>query len=215
MSSYSHVDSKNVPLDKKLDALFGSKRDGYFVELGAHDGLTQSNTAFFEFSRGWRGVLVEPSPNAFELCKQRRPNSQCFNCACIAEGSGTVTGDFNGDVMNSIGGARLSNAATVTVQARTLGSILEEAGAPERPDLLSLDTEGYELPILRGLGRFRPRFMLIEVYLAQFDELVEYLALNRYMLLSNFTKYNPKDNPRWDGTHNDYLFVDIDVLMGK
>jgi FkbM family methyltransferase len=216
MSSFSHVDHKNVPLDQKLDQLFKSKQSGFFIELGAHDGLTQSNTAFFELTRGWRGVLVEPSPNAFDLCRQRRTNSRCFNAACVEPNFGRefVEGDFNGDVMNSINGSRLQQAATVRVQARTLESILDEAGAPASIDLLSLDTEGYELPILRGMNlkRYRPRFMLIEVYNKQFDEIVEFLALNRYMLMCNFTKYNPVDNPRWDGTHNDYLFMDASLL---
>jgi hypothetical protein len=59
-SSYALVDAMGQPLDLKLDALFGQKTGGVFIELGANDGLTQSNTAFFEFSRGWTGLLVEP-----------------------------------------------------------------------------------------------------------------------------------------------------------
>lgn len=54
--SYSLPCSDGVPLDLKMDEIFKGKRDGFFIELGAYDGLTQSNTAFFEFSRGWRGV---------------------------------------------------------------------------------------------------------------------------------------------------------------
>ena len=45
--SYSSFDNKRNPLDKKLDNLFENKRNGVFIELGAFDGLTQSNTAFF------------------------------------------------------------------------------------------------------------------------------------------------------------------------
>jgi hypothetical protein len=34
------------------------KDNGFFIELGANDGLMQSNTAFFEFTRGWTGILI-------------------------------------------------------------------------------------------------------------------------------------------------------------
>jgi len=36
-------------LIKLLDKLFNQKEDGFYIELGGNDGLTQSNTAFFEF----------------------------------------------------------------------------------------------------------------------------------------------------------------------
>ena len=44
-------------------------RPGIFVEAGAHDGLTQSNTAMLEFSFGWTGLLVEPIPELAARCR--------------------------------------------------------------------------------------------------------------------------------------------------
>jgi hypothetical protein len=80
-------------------------------------------------------------------------------------------------------------------------------------DLLSLDTEGYELPILRGLNlnKYRPRYMLIEIYAKDFNEIVSFLLSHNYMLHSNFSNYSLATNPHWDGTHNDYLFVDKNI----
>ena len=51
-----------------------------------------------------------------------------------------------------------------TVPARTLSSLLDEAGAPE-VDLLSLDVEGYEPQVLAGLDldRHAPRYILVEI----------------------------------------------------
>src|SRR5438270_7132790 len=48
-------------LEVKLNAII-DRDDGYFVEAGAHDGFTQSNTYWLERFRGWRGLLVEPMP---------------------------------------------------------------------------------------------------------------------------------------------------------
>jgi FkbM family methyltransferase len=211
MASYSHVDSKGVPLDQKLDELFRGKEGGFFIELGANDGLEQSNTAFFEFHRGWKGILVEPSPVAYEACKAARPSSVCYNAACVSADykDATVCGDFNGGLMSSVGGERIDVAATVEVPASTLAALIDAAGSPAI-DLLSLDTEGYELMVLQGLDleRHRPHYMLIEVYTTEYDALCAYLSVRGYDLVENFTNYNREDCPCWDGTHNDYLFVD-------
>jgi FkbM family methyltransferase len=219
MKSYSLSDSKKYPLDFKLNDIF-NKDNGYYIELGAHDGLSQSNTAFFEFFKNWKGILIEPSIDGYTKCKINRPNSIVLNYACISNDydKATVLGDFNGYLMSSVGGERIDikkdNYSLVEVPARTLESILNEYHNKDRViDFLSLDTEGYELNILKGLNleRYRPRYILIEVYSHQYDELVSFLESNQYKLICNFSNYNSTDCPIWDGTHNDYLFQDARI----
>jgi FkbM family methyltransferase len=222
MRSYSLQDVKGKPLDWKLDELFGQKRNGCFIELGANNGLRQSNTAFFARERDWRGVLIEPSPSGFSACLQNRPESRCFHAACVAPdySSPFVEGDFNGNLMSSVDGKRLDSKdkgkdkgkgkdkERIRVPARTLESILDECDSVDTIDLLSLDTEGYELPILRGLNleKYRPRYMLIELYQWDYEAVLEFLGSHGYTCLGNFSNYNKEEKPDWDGTHNDYLF---------
>ena len=54
-------------LDKKLEK-FVNYNDGFYVELGANDGVSQSNSLYFETKRNWSGILIEPSPHNFLLC---------------------------------------------------------------------------------------------------------------------------------------------------
>jgi FkbM family methyltransferase len=215
MTSYSHVDNNGMPLDIKLDMIFSQKENGFFIELGANDGLKQSNTAFLEFHRGWRGVLIEPSPNAFALCKQNRPNSICIHAACVSNTyeKNKISGDFFGELMSSIDGKRLGHENnTIEVNATTLESILDNI-KPPTIDFLSLDAEGYELEILKGLNLsvYRPKYILIEIYNKDYAEIVNMLRNNKYELVDNISNYNSVDNPHWDGTHNDYLFIDTTV----
>jgi len=209
--SYSHVNSKNEYIDIILDKIFNSKRNGFFIELGANDGLSQSNTAFFEFYRNWNGILIEPSPEAFEKCKIARPNSICLNLACVSNThvGEFIEGDFNGSMMSSVNGSRLNNKDLIKVKVSTLQNILDSLNI-NTIDFLSLDTEGYEYEILSGLNlnKYRPKYMLIEIYNTQYDSLVKFLNENNYTLLNNISNYNKIDNPGWDGTHNDYLFID-------
>lgn len=214
--NYSLCDCNNVFLDSKLDELFGQKENGFFIELGANNGLLQSNTAFLEKNRNWNGILIEPNVQNFEFCIKNRPNSICYNYACVADNysHNFIYGDFNLphndniSLMSSVNGVRLqNNTNNIAVQAATLTDILDRQPLP-KIDLLSLDVEGYEYSVLKGLNfkKYKPTYLLIEVYDFDFDEIVNYLINNNYHLVCNFSNYNKQTNPNWDGTHNDFLF---------
>jgi len=175
-------------IDRKLERYL-SFDGGYFVEAGANDGYTQSNTYYLERFRKWRGVLVEPLPALYARCRRERPRSRVFRCALVAEGYESSTAPMLAANLTSLvrgaqksteadeahcrAGARIQDTVVseFEVPARTLTSVLEEAGATH-VDFVSLDVEGYELQALNGLDieRFRPRFLLVE---ARFREEVE------------------------------------------
>jgi FkbM family methyltransferase len=166
-------------LDRQLEALF-DRDGGFFVEAGGNDGIFQSNTYALERKRRWRGILVEPEPELARACALARPGSTTVRAALVAADfrEPEVTLRFGGS-MTLVVGARADDEAWVasahargqeapahefTAPARTLSSILDEAGAPE-VDLLSLDIEGYEAQALAGLDfdRHAPRFILVEM----------------------------------------------------
>ena len=60
---------------------FGFRQGGTFIELGALDGVTFSNTYLFEKCLGWRGILIEPSRKNFEQLKKNRPDQALLNAA--------------------------------------------------------------------------------------------------------------------------------------
>jgi FkbM family methyltransferase len=215
MQTFALPDSKNIPLDYKLDQII-RKSGGFFIDLGANDGITQSNTAYFEFFKGWKGLLIEPSQEKYEQCCKNRPNSIVKNYACVDNSYHLdhILGDFTGSLMSSVNGSRLNSSHLVSVPTITLERLLDQyTNQGQIIDLLSLDTEGYELPILRGLNlnKYRPRYMLIEIYAKDFNEIVSFLLSYNYILHSNFSNYSLTTNPHWDGTHNDYLFIDKNI----
>ena len=59
---------------------FNGKRCGFFVDVGAHDGVSISNTLFFERELGWKGICIEPIPDIFKSLSENRI-SLCIN-AC-------------------------------------------------------------------------------------------------------------------------------------
>lgn len=181
---------------------------GFYIECGANDGLMQSNTLRLE-RLGWSGLLIEPSPEAYKNLIKNRSNQNIFsNCALVSSDEiKTVCGDFDGSLMASVGSARTMNEKKINVQARTLQSILDENGISQI-DFFSLDVEGYEYEVLRGidLQRNPPTFILVELYDTNFVDVVALLKEHKYsepQCISNFKKIT---HPIWDGTHNDYLF---------
>jgi FkbM family methyltransferase len=63
--------------DAYVDDFLGGLTGGFFVDVGAHDGLSLSNTLFFEAERGWTGICIEPLPDAFAKLRANR------SCECL------------------------------------------------------------------------------------------------------------------------------------
>lgn len=183
-------------LDHKL-LPYLSYQAGFFVELGANDGLSQSNTYYYERWQGWRGILIEPVPELCQRAARARPRARVFNCACVPfdyphpdvqiafAGLMSVVKDSWADpaqerkhVARGRELERITGPAEIRVPTRTLTSVLDECQV-SRIDLLSLDVEGYEAEVLAGLDldRYQPRYMLIEV---RDRAAVEALILPRY-----------------------------------
>ncbi len=185
---------------------------GVFFEAGANDGIWQSYTYNLEVEKGWTGVLVEPSLWTFQRCVDNRPLSKCLNFALVEDPSvKSVYGDFDGNMMSSVGGSRLGREATVSVNATTLTKIFDDNFSGVRVDLMSIDVEHYELNVLRGMdfNRHRPKFILLEVTTSEMGDIVILLNSFGYIMVENITGYT-SNNPEWDGTHNDYLFKSIE-----
>ena len=184
---YSHpaLQGIDLALERLLDF-----DGGTFLEAGAHDGYTQSNTYYLERYRGWSGILVEAIPELHAKATSRRPRSDVVHAALVGPeyAEPTIPVTF-GDLMSQVGtdpthaAGGLANAGrsgyTVAAPARTLTQILEGAGISHL-DLLVLDIEGHELQALRGLDmeRFAVDHLVVEMLDMQrqrpaFDELLK------------------------------------------
>jgi FkbM family methyltransferase len=174
---YSHLALND--LDHKLKKYLDFE-NGFFIEAGGNDGLSQSNTYWFEKFRGWRGILVEAVPDQATLCRRNRPRAQVFNAALVADAATKSVRIKAARLMAFIPGLRtaaeeeahmqaaiqaqnLKKVPEIDVPATTLDAILDTLGG--RPvDFFSLDVEGYEIPVLQGMDpeRHRPRLILVE-----------------------------------------------------
>jgi FkbM family methyltransferase len=157
--------------DEILERIFEGSAPGTCVEVGAHDGVTGSNTYHFELL-GWRCLLVEPVPGLAEAARRRR-RALVFECAAssaegratlyVAEGAESLSTLDPGPEHEAAARAAGARRAPLVVATRRLDGLLDEAGAGPI-DFVSIDVEGHELEVLRGLSleRFRPRVVVLE-----------------------------------------------------
>jgi FkbM family methyltransferase len=188
---------------------------GFFVELGANDGIRQSNSYLLQNKFFWGGVLIEPNPARFEECVINRATSENVHVYCAACVPFSYDQDFvkmsNSDLMSVALGLDLNSADsnshakvgsqflqhpslsyTFFANARTLTDILVDAAAPSNIDFLSLDVEGNELAVLKGLdfARYSPQWILVE---SRERSISDYLVSNNYELFHVFEKYSRQD----------------------
>jgi len=197
-------------LDQKLEAYLDYD-NGYFVELGANDGINQSNTYYFEKERGWRGLLIEPILHNFLKCKKNRSHENAFACtACVSfeydkeyinlvysnlmTAAVGIEGDIADPKAHALSGqVYLQNGeepVDIVVSAKTLTSLLDEANAPKVMDLLSLDVEGAEIEVLKGVDHQKYRFKYILVESRDEEKITEYFNNYGYKLIDKLSNHD-------------------------
>ena len=126
------------------------KRNGWFVEFGAHHPETLSNTKLLE-EHGWHGVSVDPFPHGDWTT---RPNTMLIESAVTCDGRQIefVKADELGGIAEHISAhaATVKDAERATISSITPTDVLAASNAPREIDYISLDVEGAELEILRA-----------------------------------------------------------------
>lgn len=203
-------------LDRELVEIIGTSK-GFFVELGANNGLKQSNTKHLEQFHGWSGILIEPFAGNFHLLAHNRSSRTSFvNAACVGPEYRNTTVELlyadlmttpiseASDIVDQEGHAQsgekfLARGERVhkfSAPALTLTQVLEQEKAPSQMELLSLGVEGIELDVLKGLDHVKYRFSWVLVESRSHAALFNYLESNGYRFHSKLSSH-------------DYLFSSI------
>jgi FkbM family methyltransferase len=180
------------------------RRDGFFVEFGATNGVTNSNTWLLENKYSWRGILAEPNPVWHsDLARSRNVS---IDHRCVSSNSGDVVSflatDGSDPELSAIAAfsdgdhfAEIrAEGAEIKVETVSLDQLLADHHAPERIDYLSIDTEGNEYDILSHFDFSRHMIDLVSVEQnARTEPMIEAL------LLGHGYRRVFKEFSQWDG----------------
>lgn len=151
-----------------------SSLGGRFVELGALDGVTHSNTYALEKCLNWTGLLIEANPESYtKLQVSNRSATKIHSAVCGRPGRVNVTahgGGFGGmpSEMSSAylrsWGRRIPQRKTVVeVPCRSLSSLMQENGLPSGAEFLSLDVQGAEELVLHTVDPAMFKVIVVEM----------------------------------------------------
>lgn len=152
--------------DRTIDYLLAGKKNGYFIDIGAHDGISLSNTYFFERYRDWTGLCFEPIEDVYrQLTANRR--CECINGAVADKAEPLTFLRCTGyaEMLSGIAKFREEKhmerthhdiavhggeITEITVQGYNLNDVLRER-AITAVDFISLDIEGGEYEVLQTI----------------------------------------------------------------
>lgn len=186
--------------------IFGNFSHGYFVDIGANDGVTYSNTYFFE-KRGWQGLCVEPIPEVFAKLVARR------NCECVC-GVISGTNDAYADLLHVSGYSEMLSGVVGAYEAAHSARVekeLQDYGGKKEVlkvknynfndlvhrrdiDYLSIDVEGSEFEIIKSID-----FALYTIKVISVENPYNNVPLHTYLQSKGFVY--------WETVGADDIFI--------
>ena len=202
--------------DKFVDEYFKSMQNGIFLEVGAADGVTISNTLFFERNRNWTGVLIEPNKHLYNSLVTVKRKSYSIN-ACLSLNEKI-------DVASFLPAEFLGGLEKSLAEEKMMGRINHEYPHIKREEVLciplysilkaidmthihffSLDVEGAEMDILRTIP-----FNLVTIELFLIEYYVPYDVTETQKRLKEFRDFF--DN---QGTYKEVHLGSVDVAFAR
>lgn len=202
-----------VGQDKYLNEnIFNNKKYGNFLDIGAHDGVTFSNSYFFEKELEWSGICVEPNPEIFEkLIKTRK--CKCIN-SCVSmvdseidftiikgysEMLSGITENYDPRHKARIQREVLLHGGTIEnikVKSEKLTTICEK-NEMYNFDFCSIDVEGSEVSILKSIDfeKIKINYFIIENNYGSSD-VNAFLELNNYKKIASIDSDDLYENKK-------------------
>ena len=163
---------------KDLFARMGIKHPSY-LDIGSNEPFLISNT-YLLYSKGSKGVCIEPNPYLYKKFKSKRKNDTCINAGIAfdekveadfylfpkeANGLGTFSKQ-EAEFWKTTGNARVGRykiEAVITMPLVRIDDVMQKHFSPH-PNFISLDVEGLDLAILRTIdfNRFKPEVICVE-----------------------------------------------------
>jgi FkbM family methyltransferase len=192
-------DSQDMYLEKTI---FKGYKNGFFVDVGAHDGVSINNTLHFEKYNNWKGINVEPIKKVYDKLVNNRPNSINLNLA-VCNNDGETEFLCNTGYTEMISGIkdnfdsrhwqRLQNenkimgstTEIIKVNTKKLETICHENNI-SHINYLSIDVEGAEFEVIKSIN-FDKVFIDVIGFENNYDDnsvpIIKYLEDKNYVMI--------------------------------
>jgi FkbM family methyltransferase len=159
--------------DLILDRIFNSKKNGFYIDIGAHDPFRFSNTFLF-YKMNWHGINIDAIPGTkkkFDKYRKRDINLEIG----VSDNKSQLEyynfqekalNTFDKDLANQYINLKWELQGIIKINTETLNTILNrEMPLNTAIDFMSIDIEGFEYKVLTSndWNKFRPKILLIEI----------------------------------------------------
>ena len=196
-------------IDKILIDIINFKRNGFFLEVGAYNGFSESVSLRFEKQLKWKGLLIEPNPVHFKYLKKNRPENICLNLICLSKDflnkklfiknlnqMSYIVDDDDKSYFSHYPTEKIQNLAKETYSGtfeklfckiETLQNIFRDCNI-KKIDLAIIDVEGSEMELLKGIefSDVDIEYFCIETY--NFEDLDIFMKKKNYRLIKKIHK---------------------------
>jgi FkbM family methyltransferase len=219
------MSKSQIKQDLNVIKFYNNKKNGFFIEIGANDGIKISNTYLLEKKYNWKGICCEANPLQFKKLLVNRPTAICFSEAVYNKSGLTVRFDIanNNNLLSGISEYIIkhknkveNNKRQIQVKTLSLLDILDKANSPPFIEYMSIDTEGSEYEILKNFNFQKYTFGLIDVEHA-YDNIKR--TNIKKLLLSNGYLYkgnnNQDDMYMHNSVKNNFFSKNINIYNNK
>jgi len=191
--------------DKYLEEnIFKGYKNGFFIDVGAHDGVTINNTLYFEKNNNWKGINIEPIENVYNKLVINRPKCININCA-VYNNDGETDFICNNGYTEMISGIKdtfderhnmrllyensIMGSTTELIKVKTLKlkTILDKYNI-RHVNYLSIDVEGAEFEVIKSID-FDKVFIDVIGFENNYEDtsipIVKYLENKNYIVCEN------------------------------
>ncbi len=159
--------------DMMLRELLGDRQDGFYVDIGAYDPENFSNTNYF-YRKGWHGINIEPSPEAFSRFEDSRKRDLNLNMGISDKRNSLTYYVYSEPALNTFDQQRVTflkdrtgrePLKSLRINVDTIASVLGDISPEPAIDFMNIDVEGYEMQVLRSNDwkKYRPKIILVEI----------------------------------------------------
>jgi FkbM family methyltransferase len=182
--------------------IFKGYKNGFYVDVGAHDGVSLNNTLYFEKNNNWTGINIEPNTKVFDKLIINRQNNINLKCAvCNNDGETEFLSNtgytemlsgikdlFDSRHLKRLRNENRTNGSTtelIKVNTKKLETIFDENNV-KHVNYLSIDVEGAEFEVIKSINFDKVFIDVIGFennYIEQSIPIIKYLENNNYKVL--------------------------------